>query len=162
MCNWIPLHFPFPLPIYSICSTTYYQFVLTICHYSTGDIVSLFAGVNYSTKHALVDYRVKQLALTCIWAIYQNRFVSGTPVWINLLNFKLYWIWVLVGCNISPLIMLVLNSEYMRGIVSWFCFHVKSYPCHDFDYYSFRHSIMQTLTKVLSCLNFLLIKDWIV
>ncbi|KAB5538406.1 hypothetical protein DKX38_015939 [Salix brachista] len=39
----------------------------------SGDIVSLFAGVNYSTKHALVDYRVKQLALTCIWAIYQNR-----------------------------------------------------------------------------------------
>ncbi|KAJ6718486.1 UBIQUITIN-PROTEIN LIGASE E3C [Salix purpurea] len=39
----------------------------------SGDIVSLFAGVNYSTKHALVGYRVKQLALTCIWAIYQNR-----------------------------------------------------------------------------------------
>ncbi|KAJ6891471.1 E3 ubiquitin-protein ligase UPL6-like isoform X1 [Populus alba x Populus x berolinensis] len=39
----------------------------------SGDIVSLFAGVDYSTKHALVDYRVKQLAFTCIWAIYQNR-----------------------------------------------------------------------------------------
>ncbi|KAI9387307.1 hypothetical protein POPTR_010G150000v4 [Populus trichocarpa] len=39
----------------------------------SGDIVSLFAGVDYSTKHGLVDYRVKQLAFTCIWAIYQNR-----------------------------------------------------------------------------------------
>ncbi|KAJ6322258.1 hypothetical protein OIU77_012184 [Salix suchowensis] len=39
----------------------------------SGDIVSLFAGGDYSTKHALVEYRVKKLAFTCIWAIYQNR-----------------------------------------------------------------------------------------
>ncbi|KAJ6429584.1 hypothetical protein OIU84_021061 [Salix udensis] len=39
----------------------------------SGDIMSLFAGGDYSTKHALVEYRVKKLAFTCIWAIYQNR-----------------------------------------------------------------------------------------
>ncbi|PON64889.1 HECT domain containing protein, partial [Parasponia andersonii] len=38
-----------------------------------GDIVSLFAGMDYSSKHALVDYRVKQLAYICIKAIHQNR-----------------------------------------------------------------------------------------
>ncbi|KAK9934026.1 hypothetical protein M0R45_021191 [Rubus argutus] len=39
----------------------------------TGDIVSLFAGMDYSSKHALVNYRVKKLAYLCIKAVHQNR-----------------------------------------------------------------------------------------
>ncbi|KAJ9154641.1 hypothetical protein P3X46_027959 [Hevea brasiliensis] len=38
-----------------------------------GDIISLFGGVDYVTTHALVDYRVKQLAFYCIQAVYHNR-----------------------------------------------------------------------------------------
>ncbi|KAL5541465.1 hypothetical protein UlMin_009175 [Ulmus minor] len=44
------------------------QFVL-----DGGGIVSLFAGMDYSSRHALVDYRVKQLVYACIKAVHQNR-----------------------------------------------------------------------------------------
>jgi len=42
-------------------------------HHMTGDIVSLFSGLDYSSEHKLVDFRVKKLAFTCIEAIHQNR-----------------------------------------------------------------------------------------
>ncbi|KAJ4822903.1 E3 ubiquitin-protein ligase upl6 [Turnera subulata] len=45
---------------------------LKICNCGAG-IVNLFAGADYSVKRAAVDYRVKQLAFTCIQAVYQNR-----------------------------------------------------------------------------------------
>ncbi|PSR97874.1 E3 ubiquitin-protein like [Actinidia chinensis var. chinensis] len=38
-----------------------------------GNILSLFAGVDYSAKYALVDYRVKHLAYVCIRAVHHNR-----------------------------------------------------------------------------------------
>ncbi|KFK39058.1 hypothetical protein AALP_AA3G195500 [Arabis alpina] len=41
--------------------------------HSSGDIVGLFSGVDYSSEHNLVDFRVKKLAFTCIEAIHQNR-----------------------------------------------------------------------------------------
>ncbi|KAJ4886792.1 E3 ubiquitin-protein ligase UPL6 [Raphanus sativus] len=41
--------------------------------HSTGDILSLFSGLDYSTEHNMVDFRVKKLAFTCIDAIHQNR-----------------------------------------------------------------------------------------
>lgn len=125
--------------------------------------MSLFAGGDYSTKHALVEYRVKKLSFACIWAIYQNRFAllilfEYIP---NLLNIQLYWIWVLVRCNILLDMVFALNSWDMTGIITWFYFNVKSYPVHDFDYYSCMHSIMVTMIAVLSCLKLLLIRDWI-
>lgn len=39
----------------------------------SGDTVSLFAGRDYSSEHALVDYRVKQLAYACVQAVHENR-----------------------------------------------------------------------------------------
>ncbi|XP_024025559.1 E3 ubiquitin-protein ligase UPL6 isoform X1 [Morus notabilis] len=39
----------------------------------SGNIVGLFAGMDYLYNHALVDYRVKQLAHICLKAIHQNR-----------------------------------------------------------------------------------------
>ncbi|VVB00353.1 unnamed protein product [Arabis nemorensis] len=45
-----------------------HKFALT-----TGDIVSLFSGVDYSSERNLVDFRVKKLAFACIEAIHQNR-----------------------------------------------------------------------------------------
>nr|GLL43891.1 E3 ubiquitin-protein ligase UPL6 [Ipomoea trifida] len=39
----------------------------------TGDIVSIFAGMEYDSNRALVDHRVKKLAYTCIQALYSNR-----------------------------------------------------------------------------------------
>ncbi|XP_028115775.1 E3 ubiquitin-protein ligase UPL6-like isoform X3 [Camellia sinensis] len=40
---------------------------------SAGDIVSLFAGVDYFSMQAMVNYRVKQLTYACIQAVYKNR-----------------------------------------------------------------------------------------
>ncbi|KAL6978059.1 E3 ubiquitin-protein ligase upl6, partial [Sarracenia purpurea var. burkii] len=40
---------------------------------SSGDILSLFAGIEYSSKYAVVDFRVKQLAYACIQAVHRNR-----------------------------------------------------------------------------------------
>nr|XP_027118125.1 E3 ubiquitin-protein ligase UPL6-like [Coffea arabica] len=37
------------------------------------DIISLFAGADYPSNKALVEYRVKKFALACIQAIYENR-----------------------------------------------------------------------------------------
>ncbi|KAI9194675.1 hypothetical protein LWI28_008103 [Acer negundo] len=39
----------------------------------SGDIVSLFSGVDYSFNRGLVDYRVKKFAFACIRAVHQNR-----------------------------------------------------------------------------------------
>ncbi|KAF3456410.1 hypothetical protein FNV43_RR01060 [Rhamnella rubrinervis] len=39
----------------------------------SGDIVSLFAGMDCSSRQALVDYRVKQFAYVCLKAVHQNR-----------------------------------------------------------------------------------------
>ncbi|KAL9265466.1 E3 ubiquitin-protein ligase UPL6-like protein [Drosera capensis] len=52
----------------------------------TGDIVSLFSGGDYSSSQSLVDYRVTQLAYTCILAVHANRnqlneLISVTSSW---------------------------------------------------------------------------------
>ncbi|OMO53433.1 Ubiquitin-protein ligase 7 [Corchorus capsularis] len=39
----------------------------------SGDVVGLFAGMDYSSNHSLVAYRVKRLSFACIQAIHQNR-----------------------------------------------------------------------------------------
>lgn len=38
-----------------------------------GEVISLFAGMDYSSNRSLVDYRVKQLTYACIRAIHANR-----------------------------------------------------------------------------------------
>ncbi|GLT31999.1 hypothetical protein SLA2020_066960 [Shorea laevis] len=38
-----------------------------------GNVVSLFAGTNYSLNRASAEYRVQQLAFACVQAIHQNR-----------------------------------------------------------------------------------------
>ncbi|XVE82321.1 hypothetical protein DITRI_Ditri15bG0138900 [Diplodiscus trichospermus] len=39
----------------------------------SGDAVGLFAGMDYSSNHSLVAYRLKRLSFACIQAIHQNR-----------------------------------------------------------------------------------------
>lgn len=39
----------------------------------SGNMASLFAGVDYDSKHTLAGYRVKQFTYACISAVYQNR-----------------------------------------------------------------------------------------
>ncbi|KAL2341623.1 hypothetical protein Fmac_009563 [Flemingia macrophylla] len=39
----------------------------------SGDVVRVFAGVDYSSTYGLVNYRVKQFVYTCIRAVHQNR-----------------------------------------------------------------------------------------
>nr|VDD46119.1 unnamed protein product [Brassica oleracea] len=46
--------------------------LLKMFAHSNGDILSLFSGSDYSTEQNLVDFRVKELAFTCIEAIHQN------------------------------------------------------------------------------------------
>lgn len=40
---------------------------------ATGDVITLFAGKDYSSNHSLVDHRVKQLTYACIHAVHVNR-----------------------------------------------------------------------------------------
>ncbi|XP_014508992.1 E3 ubiquitin-protein ligase UPL6 isoform X3 [Vigna radiata var. radiata] len=40
---------------------------------NNGDVVNIFAGVDYSSTYALVNYRVKQFVQACIHALHQNR-----------------------------------------------------------------------------------------
>ncbi|XP_020230204.1 E3 ubiquitin-protein ligase UPL6 isoform X2 [Cajanus cajan] len=73
-----------------------------------GDVVKLFAGVDYSSTCALANYRVKQFTHACIHALHQNRYqlkdqllltpeelnVSAIPlleVLVLLINRKLPW-----------------------------------------------------------------------
>ncbi|KAL2922247.1 E3 ubiquitin-protein ligase UPL6 [Bienertia sinuspersici] len=39
----------------------------------SGQVITLFAGMDYSSNHCLVDYRVKQLTYACIRAVHANR-----------------------------------------------------------------------------------------
>ncbi|KAK8572673.1 hypothetical protein V6N12_028720 [Hibiscus sabdariffa] len=48
-----------------------------------GDAIELVAGMNYSSNHSLVSYKLKWFLLVCIQAIHQNR--------NELLDFKLSW-----------------------------------------------------------------------
>ncbi|RDY14851.1 E3 ubiquitin-protein ligase UPL6, partial [Mucuna pruriens] len=50
----------------------------------SGDVVRLFAGMDYSSTCALVNYRVKQFVYTCIRAVHQNRLLDSK----NLLSWK--------------------------------------------------------------------------
>lgn len=38
-----------------------------------GAVISLFAGIHYSSNHSLVDYRVKRLTYACISAVHAKR-----------------------------------------------------------------------------------------
>ncbi|KAL9240764.1 hypothetical protein vseg_014947 [Gypsophila vaccaria] len=40
---------------------------------NTGDAITLFAGMDYSSNRGVVDYRVKQLTYACIRAVHANR-----------------------------------------------------------------------------------------
>ncbi|KAM7279030.1 hypothetical protein ACFE04_006164 [Oxalis oulophora] len=70
-----------------------------------GDIVSIFAGVDYSIKHALVDYRVKKIAFICLQAdellMSPDEYCSSTtlllPVIGLLIDPKLPWACKVVG-----------------------------------------------------------------
>ncbi|KAE9599205.1 putative aminoacyltransferase, E1 ubiquitin-activating enzyme [Lupinus albus] len=80
----------------------------------SGDVVRLFAGVDYSSTRALVSYRLKQFVYTCIRALHQNRNqlmdqLLSTPndsassaiplleVLVLLLDLKLPWSCKIVG-----------------------------------------------------------------
>ncbi|XP_021854512.2 E3 ubiquitin-protein ligase UPL6 [Spinacia oleracea] len=39
----------------------------------TGDVIILFAGLDYLSNHTLVDHRMKQLSYACIRAVHANR-----------------------------------------------------------------------------------------
>ncbi|KAG4401279.1 hypothetical protein GLYMA_07G235800v4 [Glycine max] len=41
--------------------------------FATGDVVKLFAGVDYSSTRALVNFRVKRFVQACVCALHQNR-----------------------------------------------------------------------------------------
>ncbi|KAL3626638.1 E3 ubiquitin-protein ligase upl6 [Castilleja foliolosa] len=49
------------------------RLLLEFSHDSAGDVVSLFAAMDYLSKRELVEFRIKRLAYVCIRAIYENR-----------------------------------------------------------------------------------------
>ncbi|KAI4311060.1 hypothetical protein MLD38_035996 [Melastoma candidum] len=49
-----------------------------------GEMVSLFSGGDYGGSRALVDYRVKKLALTCVQAVHKNRYVLRNQIAFSL------------------------------------------------------------------------------
>ncbi|KAI4335030.1 hypothetical protein L6164_013716 [Bauhinia variegata] len=88
--------------------------LLQQCVQDSGDVVRLFVGVDYQSKCALVNCRVKRLVYACIRAIHQNRYqlkdqlllspnesnASPIPlleVLVLLLNPKLPWSCSIVG-----------------------------------------------------------------
>ncbi|THG14289.1 hypothetical protein TEA_021874 [Camellia sinensis var. sinensis] len=66
--------------------------VFTVFNLAAGGILSLFAGVDYSSKYAVVDYRVKQLAYACIRGVHQNRnlLTRGFSIGRNQLKDQLF------------------------------------------------------------------------
>jgi len=65
--------------------------------------VRLFAGENYSSVCALVNYRVKKLAYNCIRAIHHNRF--ALLIYFNSLILG-FWLF-LFSCHYFPLHLLL-------------------------------------------------------
>lgn len=51
-----------------------------------GDLINLFADMDYSSNHSLVDYRVKQLAYACIRAVHANRNQLKGPIFLSHAN----------------------------------------------------------------------------
>lgn len=80
------------------------------CVRESGNVVNLFAGVDYASKQALVGYRVKQLAYACIWAVYQNR---------NQLKDQLFL--ACDNCNASAVILLETVGILIDSRLPWSC-----------------------------------------
>ncbi|MED6147694.1 E3 ubiquitin-protein ligase upl6 [Stylosanthes scabra] len=97
-----------------------------------GDVVKLFADVDYSSRCGLVNYRVKQLVYSCICALHQNRNqlkdqlllspeeldVSAVPlleVIVLLLDLKLPWSCKIVGYLIQNNALGLLREIVLTG-----------------------------------------------
>ena len=94
--------------------------VFTIFNHTAGNILSLFAGVDYSAKYAMVDYRVKQLAYVCIRAVHHNRFVTCAPsveYYIDL-NFVSHFL----ICNylFCKLVMPIMSEQGFSSLMHFF------------------------------------------
>ncbi|KAI3687053.1 hypothetical protein L1987_80743 [Smallanthus sonchifolius] len=66
----IPLEFP---DNYSRCLQKCFR-GRKVVKAERGDILKIFGGSDYSSKHALVNYRVERLAYACIQAVHHNRY----------------------------------------------------------------------------------------
>ncbi|XP_052208292.1 E3 ubiquitin-protein ligase UPL6-like isoform X2 [Diospyros lotus] len=75
-----------------------------------GTLLSLFAGVDYSSMQAVVDFRVKKLTYACMQAVYQNR---------NQLKDQLF----MTSDNFSTSIILLLETVAMLidSRLPWSC-----------------------------------------
>lgn len=54
--------------------------------------MSLFAGEDCLSRQALVDFRVKRLAYSCIDAVYKNRLVVLKDVLVNRIDELFYYL----------------------------------------------------------------------
>ena len=50
--------------------------IFIFCLLVVGDVACLFAGVDYYSVEPLVIHRVKKLALICVYAVHQKRWVQ--------------------------------------------------------------------------------------
>ncbi|GMP76227.1 hypothetical protein CsSME_00032998 [Camellia sinensis var. sinensis] len=85
--------------------------VFTVFNLAAGDILSLFAGVDYSSKYAVVNYRVKQLAYACIRVVHQDRnlLTRGFSIGRNQLKDQLF----MTSDKSSTLTILLLEAVIM-------------------------------------------------
>lgn len=77
-------------------------FILPIL--AAGDAVSLFAGMDYSSKRSLVEYRIKSLTYACVRAIYENRSGSRGPFNSFVPHFT-STVSILIGLRASQILM---------------------------------------------------------
>ncbi|CAK9136438.1 unnamed protein product [Ilex paraguariensis] len=99
---------------------------------SPKDVLSLFAAEEYSSRHSLVDFRVKQFAYACIQAVHQNRNLlkdqlliaseeSGTPTIllleavVLLTDPRLPWACKIVGYLLQRNIYVLLRDIVLTG-----------------------------------------------
>ncbi|XP_048570079.1 E3 ubiquitin-protein ligase UPL6 [Triticum urartu] len=69
-----------------------------------GDVVSLFAGVDYSSVEPVVIHRVKRLALICVHAVHQKRYDWNNQLLMSVQSTSMPFVQLLetVACLINP------------------------------------------------------------
>lgn len=99
-----------------------YLQAVTISNCATGDIVTLFSGLDYSSKHGLVDYRVKKFALACIQAVHHHRYVVCTSCFSGITYCLL-----LDFLNVTAKWVKLIPKWYFRGVAVFYSIYLSDY-----------------------------------
>ncbi|KAK4770469.1 hypothetical protein SAY87_031001 [Trapa incisa] len=128
-----------------------FKILVEICRFlqqylqEQGNFVSLFSGMDYFSRKALVDYRVKQLAYTCIQAVYKNRYKFKNQ---HNASFR--------ECNQQMVLLLDTAASLIEPNLPWVCKTVE-YLLQRNIFANFREIVLivQESIKTASCSEFL-------